>query len=122
MMNEINIKKMEELLANEEFAQKIADAGSYEKAYQLLIENGMDTSYDDFMAYIEECRKTMVEKGLISEDGELSVEMLDKVSGGGKGSAIFCWVLAGVAFGFGCPQAGALMVLCGIAAWNAKKR
>ena len=85
MMNEMNIKKMEELLANEEFAQKTADAGSYENAYQLFTENGVDASYEDFMAYIEDCRKVMVEKGLISDNGELSVEMLDMISGGGIG-------------------------------------
>ena len=119
MMNEANIKKMEELLNNEEFVQKVVDTGSYEKAYQLFIDNGVDASYEDFMAYIEECRKLMIEKGVISEDGELSVEMLDQVSGGGKGGALLCWALACAAFYFGCPQAGALMVFVGIAAWNA---
>ncbi|MBQ6999998.1 MAG: hypothetical protein IJN67_02970 [Oscillospiraceae bacterium] len=119
MMNETNIKKMEELLANEEFAQKIVDAGSYEKAYQLFVEGGMDASHEEFIAYIEETRRIMVEKGLISEDGELSVDMLDKVSGGGVGKALLCWGLAGAAFYFGMPQAGALMVFVGIAAWKA---
>lgn len=83
MMNETMIKKMEELLKNEEFAQKIKDAGSYENMHKLFVENGVDVTREDFMAYIEDCRKTMVEKGLMSEDGELSVELLEAISGGG---------------------------------------
>ena len=88
MMNEANIKKMEDLLSNEELAQKIADAGSYEKAYQIFIKNGMDTSYDEFIAYVETRRKEMIEKGLISEDGEMSVEMMDMASGGAWGKLL----------------------------------
>ena len=82
MMNEINIKKMEELLANEEFAQKIEAAGSYENAYKLFAENGVDASREEFMAYLEDCHKDMVENGLLTEDGELGPDLLDMVSGG----------------------------------------
>ena len=100
MMNEMNIKKMEQLLADEEFAQKIADAGSYEKAYELFAENGVDASYDEYMAYIEECHKDMVENGLLTEDGEMSAELLDMVSGGGVGQ-------------IGRKAAGAVFYICG---------
>lgn len=117
MMNEMNIQKMEQLLRNEEFAQKISDAGSYDKAYQLFAENGMDASYEDFMAYIENYRKIMVEKGLISEDGELSAEMLEMVSGGGKGGAFLCFVGAGVAAAAGQGGAAVVLILAGIALW-----
>lgn len=118
MMNETNIRKMEELLANEEFAQNIADAGSYENAYKLFSENGVDASYDDFMAYIEDCRNAMIEKGLISEDGELSAEMLDMVSGGGKGGALLCFIGAGLCFASGQGGGGFMLVVVGIALWN----
>lgn len=120
MMNEINIKKMNELVENEEFAQKILAAGSCENAYKLFVENGVDASYEDFAAHIEESRKVMVEKGLISEDGELSVEMLEAVSGGGKGASVFLWVCAGVAFGVGCAGLGAIFVVAGMGAWSSK--
>ena len=118
MMNEMNIKKMNELIANEEFAQKVAEAGSYENAYQLFVDNGVDASYDDFMAYIEESRQAMIEKGLISEDGELSVEMLEAVSGGKWYNSLGCFVLAGIAFAAGAPGAGVLLVIAGIAVWK----
>lgn len=87
-MNEMNVEKMEELLANEEFAQKVVDAGTYQKAYQLFAENGLDVSCEDFMEYVEDCRKVMTGKGLISENGEISVEMLDVVTGGVWGKVL----------------------------------
>ena len=117
MMNETMIKKMEELLKNEEFAQKIKDAGSYENMHKLFVENGVDVTREDFMAYIEDCRKTMVEKGLMSEDGELSAELLEVVSGGisdlwfGIGSII---VGAGLCFVPGGKVAGVILIISGI--------
>ena len=106
MMNENNINKINELLANEDFAKKIAEAGSYEKMYELLSAEGMDASYDEFIAYLEECRKAMVAQGLISEDGELSVELLEQISGGVKWGC--------VALGVGYVAGGAFLVSIGI--------
>ena len=82
MITEKNINKMNELLAQEEFAQKIQEVGSYENAYQLFAENGVDASYEGFVAYIDAYHKEMVEKGLLYEDRELSVEELDTANGG----------------------------------------
>ncbi|MBQ6999999.1 MAG: hypothetical protein IJN67_02975 [Oscillospiraceae bacterium] len=82
MMNETSIKKMEELLANEEFAQKIADAGSYEKAYKLFTENGVDVSLDEFSEEIKKAELDLKNDGFICDDGEISAELLDMVSGG----------------------------------------
>ena len=120
MMNAANIEKMNALMANEEFTQKIADAGSYENAYALLVENGVDATYEEFTAFLADCRAKMVENGMISEDGELGVELLDMVSGGGKGKAIALFGLAAAAFYCGCPQAGALLIVAGIAVWKKK--
>lgn len=120
MMNEMNIKKMEELLANEEFAQKMTEAGSYENAYQLFVENGVDATYEEFTAYLDDCRKLMEEKGLISADGELSVEMLEAVSGGRWYHSLVCFAIAGVALYFGQAEAGVLMIIAGIAVWKKK--
>ncbi|MBQ8288349.1 MAG: hypothetical protein IJX76_06215 [Clostridia bacterium] len=118
-MNEINIKKMEELLSNEEFAQKIADAGSYENAYKLFIENDVAVTYEEFIGFINETGKTLKATGLISDGGEVGPELLDLVSGGGKGAAIFTWVVAGVAASV-CPPAGFALWLAGGLVWNAK--
>ena len=120
MITEKNINKMNELLSQEEFAQKILEAGSYENAYKLFAENGVDASYDEFMAYIDSCRGKMVSDGLISEDGEMGIELLDMVSGGRWYHSLGCFALAGAAFYVGAPEAGVLMVVAGIAVWKKK--
>ena len=119
-MSATDIKKMEELLAQEEFALKIQEAGSYENAYKLFAENGMDATYEDFMAYIDSCREKMVSDGLISEDGEMGIELLDMVSGGRWYHSLGCFALAGAAFYVGAADAGVLMVIAGIAVWKKK--
>ena len=112
---------MEELLSNEEFSRKFQDAGSYENAHKLFVENGVDVSYEEFAAYLEDCRKLMVEKGLISENGELSEELLGAVSGG-KGSlggfllGAGC-ILGGIAVGLTTPV-GVGMVIGGVLFWG----
>ena len=120
MMKETAIAKMNELINDEAFAQKIAEAGSYENAYQLFIDNGVEVSYEDYMAYIEDCRKAMIAEGLISEDGELSAEMLDTVSGGRWYHSLGAFALAGVAAYAGAPGAAVMLILVGIALWNKK--
>ena len=116
-MNEKNIKKMEELLATEEFSQKIVEAGTYEKMYELLVAEGMDATYEEFAAYLEESRKFMIEQGLITEDGELSVELLEQISGGRKwGLTIMggVYIVGGAAATlFGCG-AGLIMAAEGV--------
>lgn len=120
MMNETMIKKMEELLSNEEFSRKFQDAGSYENAHKLFVENGVDVSYEEFAAYLEDCRKLMVEKGLISEDGELSEELLGAVSGGKGSIGGFLWgagcVIGGLAVGL--TPVGIGMVIGGVLFWG----
>ena len=119
MMNENNIKKMEALLAEEEFAIKIEGSGSYEKAYALFVEEGVTVSYEEFMDFIHESEKAMKSSGLISEEGELGPELLEMVSGGGKGAAIATWVVAGVAW-YVCPPAGVVLWLVGGCVWGSK--
>lgn len=119
MMTEINIQKMNELIHREGFAEKLQNAGSYENAYRLFSENGVDASYEEFMGLIEDSRKRMQEKEMISQDGELSEEMLELVSGGKWYHSLACWGLAALAFAAGCPEAGLLMVFIGVAAWKA---
>ena len=120
MMNEIAIKKLEEMMSNEEFAQKVTDAGSYEKAYQILTENGLEASYDDFMAYIEESRKVLIEQSLITEEGELGIEMLDMVSGGGKLLSVAFWAGSALCFASGNGAAGISLAVAGVMAWKKK--
>ena len=87
-MKEIAVNRMEELAVDQEFVTKFSEAESYEDAYQLLIENGVDCTYEEFREYLDEAETQLREKNLINEDGELSAEMLDMVSGGLPGLVI----------------------------------
>ena len=78
MMNETNIKKMEELLADAAFNAKVEAASSYEEIHQLLVDNDVDVSFDSFMEYNRDCSKVLN----ISQSEELDEEMLDSVAGG----------------------------------------
>lgn len=81
-MKENSVKKMEELMTDKEFVQRIASAGSYEKAYQLCVERGMDCSFEEFTEEIRKAEIDLITSGLISEDGEISEELMVAVSGG----------------------------------------
>lgn len=102
-MTEQNIKKMEELLNTEDFAEKVTAANSQDEIYKLFAANGVDASYEDYMAYLQDSRNLLAQKGVITEDGELSAEALDAVSGGSaRGRTLL--TIAGLI----CVSAGAL--------------
>ncbi len=104
-MNENNINKINELMANEEFANKIMATESYEKAYPLFVDAGVTATYDEFMEYIESCREELKEKGMTAASGELGEDTLDQVSGGAKPGfgAYALWTAAAVGFIVGGP-------------------
>ena len=114
----LNIEMMNELMTNEEFAQKIGEAGSMENAYRLFVEAGVEGTWEEFNAYIEETRQDMISKGLIGEDGELSVELLETVSGGKWYNSLALFALAGLAVYAGQPGAAVLLIIAGIAVWK----
>lgn len=89
MVDELNAKKMEELLQEDEFSDKVVEANSLEEVQALFSQKGVDVSIDDLREGIDKVRSVMVEKGLMSKDGELSEEMLELVSGGGWLKRIF---------------------------------
>lgn len=109
-MTEQNIKKMEELLDTEDFAEKVAAANSQDEIYKLFAANGVDASYEDYMAYLQDSRNLLVQKGVITEDGELSVEALDAVSGGSARGRALLTIAGLVCVGAGALGPGAALV------------
>lgn len=111
MMTERNIQKMEALMNNEDFAEKVVAADSQDEVYRLFVANGVDASYEDYTAYLQESRNLLVHKGVITEDGELSAEALDTVSGGSyRGKALLTF--AGLAcLYYGALGPGAILIL-----------
>lgn len=81
-MTDMDYRKMEELVADKAFVQKLKDAGSVEPMYKLFAENGLNASYEDFAADIQKAKEMVDGIDIVSEDGELTPAMLDLVSGG----------------------------------------
>lgn len=85
--------KLQELLKDEEFSRRVILATSLTEEVNLLKEYGIEISEAELQSYGEQAMDILKEDGFISEDGELSDEILEQVSGG-KG-----WRLAALGAG-----------------------
>lgn len=109
--------QLEKLMDDEEFAMKIANATSFEGMQKVFADAGVDISIGELIEMRDACAELYKEKGIISEDGELSPEMLEYVSGGKWGG----WRYLKAAFAFGAAVlagpsvAGAVLIIGGIA-------
>lgn len=90
MMNETNIKKMEEILANKGFAEKIQASTSLKDVYELLTAEGLNAEYEEFVQGYETIKHELV----TADENELDADMLDMVSGGCKHTAEKYFALA----------------------------
>ena len=81
MTNEMQ-KKLRELLTDEDFSKRAIMATSYSEEVELLKEYGIEISEEELKAYGDEVITILKEDGYISEDDELSSEILEQVSGG----------------------------------------
>ena len=72
-MNEINAKKIENLMNNADFKERLAEASAPEAAREILAQYGVELSMDEIMDMIKE------------EVQELSTADLDNVAGGHNG-------------------------------------
>ncbi len=85
--------KLQELLKDEEFSRRVILATSLTEEVNLLKEYGIEISENELQSYGEQAMDILKEDGFISEDGELSDDILEQVSGG-KG-----WRLAALGAG-----------------------
>ena len=83
----IDSEKMQALLENEEIMNQVMTATSLEAEVEILHENGIEITVDELKACGDEGMAVLKDAGYIGEDGELSMEMLENVSGG-KGLSI----------------------------------
>ena len=88
-------ERLNKLMEEEEFSQAILKATSFEEVADVLHEYGIEVSVEDLQRSGNEAVEQLKEDGLIAEDGELSQELLEEVTGG-KLSAGGKTVLAGV--------------------------
>ena len=83
----------EKLEANEEFAEKFINAGNPAAASAVAVAEGIEVSEEELIEAMKQGKALLQEKGLVTEDGELSAEMLDMVAGGKNWKAIIGGVL-----------------------------
>ena len=112
----LDIKKMEALLQDEGFKAEMETKENVEQIVALYNAYGVEVTEEEFEQLGERGMELMKEKGLIDEEGELSPEMLEMVSGGGKAGKILVLVVLGVASAyFGHPEGTVLCIIAGIA-------
>lgn len=86
---------LERVFAREDFQREVSSAHTMEDVFDLLHKNGIDLSDDDIDYCMDQAETVMKENGYLTEDGELSEEMLEIVSGGGLGNSIGYLLLGG---------------------------
>ena len=85
--------KLESLLMDEEFSSTILKATSIKEIVGILHNNGIEATEEELQSCGEQAMAILKKDGYISEDGELSLELLDNVAGGKIGGKV---MLAGV--------------------------
>lgn len=93
--------KLEGILKNSEFVNKSASIKTAEELQTLIAEYGLEMTVEEV---VEFCKLVAKEKDCIENGGELSLEDLDDVSGGGALFILGCvalgvTALAGLAIG-----------------------
>lgn len=80
--------KLESLLMDEEFSATILKATTIKEIVDILRENDIEVTEDDLQACGEQAMAILKKDGYISEDGELSEQVLESVAGGGIGGKV----------------------------------
>lgn len=114
-MNEQNAKKIEALINEEDFLEELKKITSIDDLLKLFADNGVEMTSEEIEMIQKKGEVVMKEKGLVDENGELTEEMLNLVSGGGWGKALLCWAVAAGCVYVGCPQAAVVFVGIGLA-------
>ena len=116
-MNNTKIMKMDSLLNDDAFVNQLQEVSSRNDLLTLFRAHGVDVTDEEFQDMAQEGCTILKEIGHLSDDGELSPELLDLVSGGARwGAALLCFVLAAASAYVGYPQGTVIMVVCGVAA------
>lgn len=80
--------KLESLLMDEEFSATILKATSIKEIVEILRSNGIEATEEELQECGEQAMAILKKDGYLSEDGELTEEMLENVAGGGIGGKV----------------------------------
>lgn len=87
-MEELTSNKLMELLQHEEFYEKVIKATSLAEEVKILHENGINITEEELQKCGELGVDMLKKEGFISEDGEVNVDVLDRVAGGKIGGTV----------------------------------
>ena len=83
-MTQDRIDYLNSITFSQELIDKLSEATSVDEAFKLIEETGVEFTKEDLDYCSSVASKFMKENNLLTDNGELTVEMLDMVSGGGK--------------------------------------
>ena len=115
-MNDMMLAKIESMMKDETFYDQLQELSSKDEIIELFSHNGIEISNEDFAEMADKGIAILKELGHIGEDGELSPEMLDAVSGGGKIGTLL--LLGGLGFASACigyPEGTVICIIAGVA-------
>lgn len=109
-------EKLNELMQNEDFVNKLAATKGTSAILSLLAENGVTMTEAELEQAVSSGKAFLKEKGILLENDELSAEGLGMVSGGFSGGMFFAGlgiaaVSAAFTLGGGYVAIGAFMVV-----------
>ena len=81
MINTVILTKINDIMSDEQVIGKIQNANA-EQTYQILVHNGLEATFEQFMSIIPGNEVTS------TVDGEICEELLDMIDGGAK--VYFC--------------------------------
>ena len=87
--------RLENVFAREDFQKEAQSVRSIDELLSLLSRNGIDLSEEDIDYCMRQAENAMMKNGYMTDDGELSEEMLEIVAGGGAGGSILGMVFGG---------------------------
>jgi len=109
MRNQTLQAQMNAALENEAFCEKLLRCANAEQVHQVMVDNGMEVTLEE-VRQLQAAGEANI-RNMEASDGELDLEMLDQIAGGGKAKR----VLRGVASMLGGAALGAGMgVICGV--------
>lgn len=83
MMNNITTERIQNLIADQTFAEQLhAAAGNNQELFKVFKDFELTNSYEEFLSDLAEIKRIADEQVMISENGEVTEEMLEVVSGG----------------------------------------
>lgn len=115
MANAASIQRVEGLFGNPDFCEQFQHVHTQDEMLRVFNENGADLTAEELEEMKAQGMQLLRENGHVDENGEMSPELLDLVSGGGLGKALLCWGAAAVCIYLGAAGPAVIFIIVGLA-------